>query len=244
MACHSCLFVGVSDRFSDVDLGSNCALTGACTPSVECSQCNAGYYYNNVTHACAACDASCQTCSGPSSSQCLACNTGFVLTSGACSSCATGYHAVTVSGALTCPSCSAVSTGCIVCTSGSSSQCTECDTGYGLNGGACTLCSTGQLTDGFTPCHSCGHCGSACNASVECSSCNTGFFYGSSHACSSCLSWRCFIRLIPCDFRRCELLHMQRSKRITVHGLHSWPRLLFWQWHLYQVFANDVLLDD
>lgn len=167
--------------------GANCALSATCTASTECTTCNTGYFYNTTLHRCQSCDVSCRTCNSSTPTDCLSCNTGFVYASGTCASCDDGYHAVTVGSALTCPSCGLVSTGCIACTDGGSSQCTQCDAGYGLNNGACELCSASQLSDGYTPCHSCSRCATSCNASTECDSCNVGYFYSGSHACATCL---------------------------------------------------------
>ena len=62
-------------------VASSCEGDSWLLPSGECSLfgCPAGYFRSSSATACSQCDAACSECSGPSSSECLACSSSHYL---------------------------------------------------------------------------------------------------------------------------------------------------------------------
>ena len=119
----------------------------ACTSSTlsSCTSCNEGYYLqpsgtsclttcptgyfgNQTTNACSACNSTCLTCSGPTSGECTSCGTGTFLnpyTNSCNATCPEGTYK-TVS-----PNrCNICDPGCVLCTGAGNSNCVGCRPGY------------------------------------------------------------------------------------------------------------------
>ena len=79
----------------------------------SCVACTvAGYYQDATSQQCLACSSSCKTCSGPTSSDCLSCNSTYNLLNGTCYQC---------------------DSSCKTCSGPSSTDCLSCPSGTVLN---------------------------------------------------------------------------------------------------------------
>ncbi|KRX07488.1 Insulin-like growth factor binding protein, N-terminal [Pseudocohnilembus persalinus] len=201
-----------------VDCPVQCSL---CTSSTSCSSCAYGYYFDTTTSSCVAtcpnsyyaeedgrtcdpCDSDCDTCTGPSSSECVLCSSSptqlYFHSDNLCySTCPDGYYGD--SGTLNCEACT---TGCYTCTD--SSTCTECIPGYYLSGSSCLLTCPSGYYDNPDPYNSCDPCDTICNtcdytAPLECTSCNAGYFLYNNY-CYQCNDLTGFVN-DPADSTNC-----------------------------------------
>ena len=182
------------------------------TPGV-CSKCDGGYYpvssgCDKCVSTCTACDwkdsctgcvsgysvisgyccaAGCKSCSHTT---CFECNSGYLISNGACGSCPAncggcpnGYCQ------LTCP------TNCNTCDS--AGQCTQCSWGYGVTTtpGVCSKCDGGYypISGG---CDKCVSTCTACDWKDSCTGCVSGYSLISGYCCAagckSCSHTTCF----------------------------------------------------
>ncbi len=96
--------------------------------------CNNGYF--GTWSQCSKCDATCATCSGPGSNQCLTCNSGATFNNGFCKViCAPGTYANNLN------QCSSCDTSCLTCSGPGNNLCTSCASGRTLSNGYCTIIS-------------------------------------------------------------------------------------------------------
>ncbi|KRX07476.1 Insulin-like growth factor binding protein, N-terminal [Pseudocohnilembus persalinus] len=166
---------------------SGCA---TCTSNSDCQSCSSGYYLannscsttcpnglfpNNVTNECDSCDATCETCSGPASNECITCKSSpqhyFMSSDSSCyETCPDGYYASDITNPKSCEQCPS---GCATCTS--NSDCQSCSSGYYLVNNSCsTTCPSGLFQNDVT--NECDSCDSTCEtcsgpASNECITC-------------------------------------------------------------------------
>ena len=133
------------------------------------SQCNPGYFANNVTRKCDKCSATCYECHGPGRDQCLSCHGKSYLSSGQCT--------------MTCPDgryqdqssyqCQPCHPSCSKCHGPGGHNCSACHDTSLLSAGQCLSCDTGHYLD---PGHQCQQCHDTC---YTCSS-------DGEHGCVTC----------------------------------------------------------
>ena len=160
--------------------------------------CNEGQYSSSST--CPYCDQSCESCLGPTSSECLNCRPTFFWNGTDCT-CRSDQSAV----AGVCLDCDAT---CSTCYGPAPAQCNQCFQGRYLNGTSCFTCDpscvacNGGANNQCTKCKSgeyldsgmCKPCDSACaecfgGDNQECYSCNSGYYFLSPSACiANCIS--------------------------------------------------------
>jgi hypothetical protein len=206
-ACNSCksgylLNNGVCER----DCGKGCI---ECTIKTICTQCSIGFFLKS--NLCESCPFKCDECT--SASNCKKCSQGYYFTppstcsracstacigceesTGACSSCKTGFFLDSDESCIKCPE------GCEKCNS--LSDCTSCSTGYVLNKGkcsfkcpnnceqctsesSCSICNEGYFLDNT----SCGKCSvncDVCSSSSQCSICKKDFTLDNGQCISPC----------------------------------------------------------
>jgi len=93
--------------------------------------CNNGYF--GTWSQCSKCDATCATCSGPGTNQCLTCNSGATLNNGFCKvTCTPGTYANNLN------QCSSCDISCLTCSGPGNNLCTSCTSGRSLVNGYCT----------------------------------------------------------------------------------------------------------
>lgn len=134
-----------------------------------------GYYANTTNNQCTNCDSSCNKCFGGLNTNCLACNSGSLISSNnSCSSsCGDGYYSSN-------GVCNVCTLGCKTCNS--ASICTSCATingvYYYLNSSACLLqCPSNTYPDASSnQCLTCPAGCSSCQNSSSCLNCSTGKF--------------------------------------------------------------------
>jgi len=148
--CKHC--TGPASNQCDNSLGLGCYfgytyLGGAfhtCNPA-----CPAGFYDDPVMGCITSCDATCATCTGPASNQCVTCQAATpFFTSGTCSAgCSAGYYS---DSSYSSPSlCRACEFNCNACT-GAGNTCTQCASGFYLNNGRCfSSCPMGDAGAGL-----------------------------------------------------------------------------------------------
>ena len=158
----------------------------------SCVSCDVdGYYQDTLTQTCKACDASCNTCSGSTATNCLSCPTGkYLLTANnSCVSCnVDGYYQDTLT--QTCKACDA---GCKTCSGPSATDCLTCYSGtylLSLNN-SCVSCNVdGYFADTSTQtCQSCDPSCKTCTGSSDtsCLSCYSGKYWLSlNNSCVDC----------------------------------------------------------
>ena len=150
-----------------------------------------GYYLDSATQTCNTCDPDCETCSGPSATNCLSCHTGkYLLTANnSCVSCnVNGYYQDTST--QTCNTCDA---SCQTCSGSSDTNCLSCYTGKYLlaSNNSCVSCDVDgyyQDTD-IQTCKVCDPSCQTCNgaAATSCLSCYTGeYLLTANNSCVSC----------------------------------------------------------
>ena len=158
----------------------------------SCVSCDVdGYYQDTGTQTCKACDTSCKTCSGSSTTSCLSCYSGkyFLVANNSCVSCnVDGYYQDT-----TTQTCNACDSSCQTCNGAAATNCLTCGTGkYLLSvNNSCVSCNV----DGYyidTVAQACVACDSSCKtcsgaATTNCLSCDTGkYLLASNSSCVSC----------------------------------------------------------
>ena len=110
---------------------------------------------------CTPCDVQCTKCSGPSYTECSACNTGFYLqpTSTSClNTCPTGHWKDDTNHI-----CAECHFACSNCADGTDTQCSACNPGYFLQGSTCTACHS-----------ACSACTGSFN--TQCSACKINYY--------------------------------------------------------------------
>lgn len=135
--------------------------------------------YAESNKQCTACDPTCGTCSGPTSSNCLTCTgsaTPF-LSAGTCvAECADDEFGATIGSGAVCTSCHA---SCQTCSGGGSMACLSCPssvTPYS-DGGACVAaCPSGKYANADNHCVACETTCSACTngTASDCTACKAG----------------------------------------------------------------------
>ena len=201
-SCESCSGPSVSDctacedgSFFDDDI------------CVGCSTCEDGTYSSTACSAfddteCSECDAFCETCSGPTASECTSCSTGRFLEAGVCETCSTcegpTFQAAscTETSDIECSSCDSF---CASCSGPTASECTSCWAGHFLEGGLCETCSAcdpgyfqaASCTEtNDTVCTACDPSCESCSgpSPTECVSCPEGSFLEDGYCvpCRSC----------------------------------------------------------
>ncbi|EAR97451.2 leishmanolysin family protein (macronuclear) [Tetrahymena thermophila SB210] len=160
--------------------------TFASTDNVCRTTCPNGTYQDSGSGLCKQCDFSCSQCTGPSNSQCKACQFLTYLSNGSCvTTCPTGQYADETS-----KTCSNCPDGCSSCTS--YTNCTGCKTGYTSSSGACvdSSCTGNCATCSSSSKSSCLSCtsnlylqpGNTCN-----STCPSGYYQNSQNmTCTAC----------------------------------------------------------
>lgn len=138
------------------------------------SSCNSSQYKNSWNNSCDLCEVSCQTCNGPSDSNCLSCptNVKYLLngTGGYCLNACPSVGYVPLGN-----NCERCDVTCNTCNGVSSSQCAVCKSGYYLSSGYCRyICPNGTFPDSVT-----GNC-STCH--ITCSYC----FNSTANSCTFC----------------------------------------------------------
>ena len=173
----------------------------ACTGSLnnQCTVCKSGYFLqvgstlclnycpspsiqdpiNNICKE--GCDASCSQCTGPSNTECSACNSGYFLqpSSTTClNSCPTGYWKDSTN--RVCAQCNAA---CSQCTGSGNTQCQACNSGYFLQPSSTTCLDSCPSTGYFknSTHHMCDPCDESCltctgPAFSDCPSCSSGYY--------------------------------------------------------------------
>jgi hypothetical protein len=148
--CHtSCLICATSDAAGCLtcNLGRQPELA---TLPTKCP-CAPKFYLVLATQQCQPCHPTCKTCSGPSSAECTACESGAELNSGSCRCAST--RAYMLSGG-TCESCHF---SCLACMGPLASQCTGCSYNPSLPAPGTCQCTQGKYMDQNAlcqPCHS------------------------------------------------------------------------------------------
>ena len=154
--------------------------------------------FANASQACAACDATCTTCSGPGAAECLSCAVEaypFLHGATCAASCPdTGYY-VAMSGAQgaqgTCAACAA---SCLSCSGPASTECLSCPssgTPYFDDGACVASCPNGKFLDGAASPAACAACDATCHTcsgagNASCLSCTAGVAFSSGACVSSC----------------------------------------------------------
>lgn len=175
--------------------------TGAA--NTQCSQCSSGYflvpsttncvvasacptstYPDSSTNTCKPCNPFCSVCTGPTTSECSQCASGFYLILGTTNcvistSCPTGTYPDSLTNV-----CQTCHTYCSICTGPAATQCTQCAPGFFLQQGTTncvisTSCPSGTYPDTTT--NTCQTCSSFCStctgpAYTQCSGCAPGYY--------------------------------------------------------------------
>jgi hypothetical protein len=111
--------------YTEVDgrCDTDCDCDGArrCSPDKYCQECDdLAFEFPSIypPSDCPACDKSCETCDGPTDTDCTSCDNGFALVNGACVPC---------------------DTSCATCSGTTDNDCTSCPQGFILDGGKCVV---------------------------------------------------------------------------------------------------------
>lgn len=146
------------------------------------STCPMGYYRNFTQNICSPCDIACKSCTGPTSSECVACQIGYYQQPSSSTTCLS-----------TCPSthwadifdniCRACDTACLTCFGSSSSECNSCKPNYFRQSPTSTTCKTtcpSGYFKNFTEmvCIPCNPACSVCSGTenTACTACNSGYY--------------------------------------------------------------------
>lgn len=153
----------------------NCSYNNV-SSSVLCSSCGYGYYYqsisslctsacntnqyaNKANNTCAACDLSCASCSGPASSNCLSCPSGYLQNNLTGTFCLTTCSSVGYCQSGT--SCLACDSSCYTCIGTAINECSSCPEGSFLSSSYCRLvCPAATYPDSAT--RQCQLCDGSC----------------------------------------------------------------------------------
>ena len=111
-------------------------------PSLLAQNCPEGQYYDSGSGQCNYCDATCSTCTGPSSTECTACIVGNLFEGECFPSCDTSLYFNTKT-----KSCDVCSPSCFQCNGPTAQDCTDCVPPSFLKDGVCA-CEAGQYFDG------------------------------------------------------------------------------------------------
>jgi len=153
-----------------------------------------------------ACNSSCASCFGPSSTQCLSCNSAYLYQSQCLTVCPIGYYGdQTVTSNWTCQPCNS---SCLTCYGSTNSNCYSCNPGQTLSGSQCfgncltvgTYYNTSNvlskilssnplnLNTALGLCQSCHPTCRSCNGSLinQCITCNTGTYLYNGQCLSTC----------------------------------------------------------
>ena len=151
---------------------------GSCT-----TDCSIGRYLDTAMYTCENCNETCRTCSGPSSSECTSCNSGF-LVSGECrTACDSGFTPVVTASESTCDACPSDCLVCVYVATTETVQCSQCDSNFYLVSGECeSECPDTTYPSPFS--YSCLDCGivgcQKCflNSTflVQCTVCQGGYY--------------------------------------------------------------------
>ena len=186
LSCLTCSDATTCTSCGSAVSGSNLYLySGACLMT-----CPDTFYPDSSSKTCLGCDASCHTCSGPSATECLSCNSGslFSANNSCISSCGDGNY----SSNSICTSCPI---GCKTCTS--ATVCTSCQNvngiPYYLSVSSCLLACPTQTyaVNSSNQCVACdGSCASCYGTATYCLSCSGVLYHAySTKLCqSSCPS--------------------------------------------------------
>jgi len=129
-------------------LGGYCICSGSCS-------CAAGSYYDSILLTCKPCNPTCETCDGPSSTECLSCRVDYSWTPNYCQcssapcSCPSGTYFEP--GTSTCEPCYQT---CAECSGPSSSDCTLCKNNLVDSSGSC-VCPGHTYQDTSLFCFAC-----------------------------------------------------------------------------------------
>ncbi|EAS03999.2 EGF-like domain protein (macronuclear) [Tetrahymena thermophila SB210] len=186
--CSNCPLGYFYDTSNCIRCNFNCSSCSSLSQCITCNPynplivqspptcaCKDGYYLDSINQICQKCHASCNTCNGPFSNQCLTCSNYPAYSTldpntGLCN-CSPGYYRTSEG---TCSQCSQYCNSC----ENSSTQCTSCDATQNriLNSNAQCVCISGYAEDSTST--KCLQCTSAKCAS--CSKANLG-------KCTSCI---------------------------------------------------------
>ncbi|WWC89025.1 uncharacterized protein L201_003943 [Kwoniella dendrophila CBS 6074] len=215
LGCDSCtLQPGTNSTATCTSCSNSLTLTSATSATCVANKgsCNDGTYYDESSSSCKSCSPACSTCTGPSPSDCLSCNSPRVNLQGSCVyyDASTGICDSELSklegvfvvnfGKRECDACPA---GCLDCSIPSFAnakgyetlQCSSCQEGYLLEDGKCVRkCNEGWfLPEGNAAKNgTCQKCDSTCSACVftftTCTSCPSPLFASGGSCLSSCPS--------------------------------------------------------
>lgn len=181
----SCVTCSNSNTCTSCPGGFNLDQNGNCISSCP----SATTYYDTATRQCLNCSATCYSCKGPLSTNCLSCYPPLQLFSGSCvSTCPFGYYSTL---SYTCEPCS---TNCASCMT-NANNCTVCPSGFYLqtnsNGvsNCFVQCPSGTYLD--TTAHVCHNCNVSCVNCTgpndnNCISCSDGFALWEGRCLSAC----------------------------------------------------------
>ena len=159
------------------------------TPNNQCP-CNTYYYWSGTQ--CSSCDATCVTCSGSSSSDCVTCFTDAAFDASHQCVCNPNFYWTGTQCSLcdpTCVTCSGTSTNCLTCPTNaalnSNNHC-ACNIYFYWTGIACASCDLSCLTCSGSSSSNCLTCltNAGLNSNHQCV-CNN-YFYWTGTQCSSC----------------------------------------------------------
>ena len=170
-------------------LFASATVTGTCI-------CPTGTYLDQQPQMCLDCSSTCLTCSGPSSTQCLQCQSDTMLLSDGSCVCSTGfYHATDVTTCLSCDS------SCQTCSGPERSQCLSCSSAaHTLQNGYCvTTCQQNEYRTSDMSCQPCDESCQTCSGSKpnQCTSCVAPLTF-SNNTCSEISSNGCYYNCKSC----------------------------------------------
>lgn len=149
----------------------------------------------NASSSCYPCHSTCDTCSGPSDSECMTCPPQAYFYNGSClSNCFSGTYADNTS---TCQPCDP---SCTACMGPGNGNCSQCTSGYFINNSTCQRCDP-----------SCATCGGP--GFENCSECAQGYFMHD----GECIVYRMPVTLPT--FRRYTSDHPPLTRKILLLAL-------------------------
>ena len=199
---------------ADIECSICSGFTATCTTCITDSSlsgsvctCNSYFYWDSGLSSCVACpsnafsegqvcvscDATCLTCSGALSTNCLSCNSNAGLGSGHACQCNSGYY-------MNVATCSACFANCTTCSGPDSNQCSSCPSNAQLTAGGTCMCTSLYYSTGA----SCAACAVTCTsckgpADTDCLTCQSNaalqadgscdcndYYYWDSAMCLAC----------------------------------------------------------